>query len=165
MAGLVLMLHFGLFQLLSCAWRRLGVQARPLMNKPVWSSSVSEFWGKRWNTAFRDLTHRFLFRPLTTKAGPRSAVAVGFFLSGVIHDLVISLSARGGYGLPTLFFVVQAAALFAERSSAGRKLGLGRGATGWLFTMLVLVLPAFGLFHPPFVRNIILPFMRALGAT
>ena len=32
MAGVVLTLHFGLFQLLSCLWRRLGAEARPLMN-------------------------------------------------------------------------------------------------------------------------------------
>jgi len=30
--------------------------------------------------------------------------------------------------------------------------------------MAVLILPAFGLFHPPFVRNIIVPFMRSFGA-
>jgi hypothetical protein len=164
MTGLILMLHFGLFQWISCAWRAMGVQARPLMNRPLSSTSVSEFWGKRWNTAFRDLTHRFLFRPLTNRLGPRGAIAAGFLFSGVVHDIVISLPSGGGYGLPTLFFVIQGAALLAERSAAGKGLGLGRGTGGWLFTMLVLLVPAFGLFHPPFVRNIILPFMRALGA-
>ena len=54
---LVLVLHFGSFHLLSCGWRFAGVQARPLMDRPLASASVSEFWGRRWNTAFRDLTH------------------------------------------------------------------------------------------------------------
>lgn len=164
MIGLVLMLHFGLFHLLSCAWRAAGVNARPLMNRPLASQSVSEFWGRRWNTAFRDLTHRFFFRPLNSRLGPRRALLAGFVFSGLIHDLVISVPAGGGYGWPTLFFGVQAAAIFAERSHAGRAAGLGRGWRGWLFAVLVLALPAYGLFHPPFVVNIIVPFMRALGA-
>lgn len=164
MVGLILMLHFGAFHLLSCAWRAVGIDARPLMNRPLSSVSVSEFWGRRWNTAFRDLTHRFLFRPLSSWLGPRRAIIAGFVFSGIIHDLVISLPSRGGYGWPTLFFGIQAVAIFAERSRAGQAIGLGRGWRGWLFAMLVLTPPAYGLFHPPFVLNIIVPFMQALGA-
>jgi len=164
MIGLILMLHFGSFHLLSCAWRTAGVQARPLMNKPLWSDSLSEFWGKRWNTAFRDITYRFLFQPLTRRMSPQWAVAIGFLLSGLIHDLVISVPSGGGYGGPTVFFIVQGIALLAERSATGHSLGLGRGWTGGLFTKLALILPAYALFHPPFIRNIILPFMQALGA-
>lgn len=164
MVGLVLMLHFGSFHLLSCAWRAIGVNALPLMDRPLASTSVSEFWGRRWNTAFRDLAHRFLFRPLTTRAGPRAAVVGGFLFSGIVHDVVISFPAHGGYGLPTLFFVMQAGALLAERSRFGRRYGLGRGWRGWVFGAVVLAGPAFGLFHPWFVLGIIIPFMRALGA-
>jgi Membrane bound O-acyl transferase family len=164
MAGIVLMLHFGSFHLLSCAWRALGVEARPLMNNPLASTSVSEFWGRRWNTAFRDLTHRFLFRPLTGALGPRRAVLAGFSFSGLVHDLVISMPAGGGYGWPTLFFVIQAAAIFFERSPLGQAHGLGHGWRGRHWTMLVLVLPVCGLFHPPFVRRIVVPFMKACGA-
>jgi hypothetical protein len=91
MAGVVLALHFGLFHLLSCAWRLAGVEARPLMNKPVVSTSLGEFWGRRWNTAFRDLTHRFLFRPLTRRFGVRGGIAGGFVFSGLVHELVISV--------------------------------------------------------------------------
>lgn len=164
MVGLILMLHFGSFGLLSCLWRSLGVNAPPLMNRPLASTSVSEFWGRRWNTAFRDLTHRFLFRPLTAALGPRWAILAGFAFSGIVHDLVISIPAGGGYGWPTLFFGVQAAGMFVERSPVGKSIGLGKGWRGWLFAILILALPAYGLFHPPFIRTIILPFMHDLGA-
>lgn len=134
------------------------------MNRPLASVHVGEFWGRRWNTAFRDLTHRFLFRPMTAKLGPRWAIAAGFLFSGLVHDLVISIPARGGYGGPTSFFTIQGMALLIERSRIGAIAGLGRGWRGWLFTMLVLAVPAYALFHPPFVKNVIVPFMRALGA-
>ncbi len=164
MVGLILMLHFGAFHLLSCAWRSAGVDAQPLMKRPLSSTSVGEFWGRKWNTAFRDFTHRFLFRPLSSLLGPRRAILAGFVFSGIIHDLVISVPAGGGYGWPTLFFITQAAGMFAERSRAGRAIGLGQGWRGRLFALLTVALPAYGLFHPPFVGNIIVPFMRALGA-
>ena len=107
MIGIVLILHFGAFHLLSCLWRRVGLPAQPLMNRPLASTSLSEFWGRRWNTAFRDLTHRFLFRPCASWFGPRWGIAVGFLCSGAIHDLVISVPAQGGYGGPTAFFAIQ----------------------------------------------------------
>jgi alginate O-acetyltransferase complex protein AlgI len=88
----------------------------------------------------------------------------GFVASGLVHDLVISLPAGGGYGWPTLFFAIQALGLLVERSPLGERFRLGSGAPGWLWTMLLLALPLPGLFHEPFVTRIILPFMAALGA-
>ena len=165
LVGLALMLHFGSLQLLSCIWRALGVDARPLMRRPTASVSVSEFWGRRWNTAFRDLAHRFLFLPLTARLGPRWGLFAGFLFSGLVHDLVISVPAGAGYGLPTLFFLIQAMAITLERSRFGRSLGLGRGWRGWLFTAFVLIVPACLLFHPWFVARVVVPFMSALGAS
>lgn len=164
MIGVVLVLHFGSFHLLSCAWRAAGVDARPLMNRPLAATSLAEFWGARWNTAFRDLTHRFLFRPLASRLGPRGAVLAGFAFSGVVHDVVISWPAGGGYGGPTGFFLLQAAGILAERSGAGRRAGFGRGWRGWLFAMALLLGPATILFHRPFVLGIVVPFLAALGA-
>jgi Membrane bound O-acyl transferase family len=164
MIGIVLILHFGAFQLLSCSWRCNGVQARPLMNRPLTSTSLGEFWGRRWNTAFRDLTHRFLFRPCASWFGPRWGILAGFLFSGAIHDLVISVPARGGYGGPTAFFAIQGVAMTLERSGLGRQIGLGSGGSGRLFATAVLLAPAGLLFHRPFVVGIIVPFMRVVGA-
>ena len=149
MVGLVFVLHFGSFHLLSCLWRTLGRDAKPLMNWPILSSSLSDFWGRRWNTAFRDLTHRFLFAPLSKRLGPRWAVGVGFLFSGLIHDVVISIPAGGGYGLPTLYFLIQGGGLLLEKKV---------GSSRWL-TALVLLSPAFGLFHPPFVLKVVVPML------
>lgn len=164
MTGLIFLLHFGGFHLLSCAWRAVGIDAKPLMNWPILAQSVSEFWAKRWNLAFRDFTHRFLFRPLSSRLGARGGLVAGFLFSGIVHDLVISLPAGGGYGLPTVYFVIQGFALLAERSKFGKRLSLGVGWRGRLFTAVVVIGPAYGLFHPPFVRVVILPFLTAISA-
>ncbi|MBI84134.1 MAG: hypothetical protein CMJ81_13115 [Planctomycetaceae bacterium] len=164
MIGIVTTLHFGVFHLIACAWRSAGVDAQPLMNRPLASVSVSEFWGRRWNTAFRDLTNRFLFRPLIARWGASGSLVAGFAFSGLIHDLVISVPSRNGYGGPTLFFILQSLAILATRSRIGRRVGLRKGIRGWMFTAFTLLLPVGWLFHRSFIHEIVLPFMGVLRA-
>jgi membrane bound O-acyltransferase family protein len=166
-AGLVgcgFMLHFGLFRFLSCLWRTAGIDARLLMVAPLRATSVADFWGKRWNTAFRDFAHQFLFRPIALRCGANVALLATFLFSGLLHDLVISIPAGGGYGLPTVFFLIQALATKFEKSTIGIRLGLGIAWRGWLFTAFVLLMPARLLFHDSFITNVVVPFMKVLGA-
>jgi hypothetical protein len=165
MVGIILFLHFGSFELLALAWQRAGVKARPIMCTPWRATSLADFWRRRWNAAFHLLAHDLAFRPLLRKCGVVGATLIVFLISGLIHDLVISFPARGGYGLPTAYFLIQGLGVLAERTPIARRFGLGRGGRGWLFTMTVTAGPAFWLFHPIFVRNIILPMLHALGAT
>jgi hypothetical protein len=163
MIGIVFTLHFGLFHVLSCCWRRCGIAATPLMNWPVLSSGVSEFWGRRWNLAFRDLTHKYLFQPLVRRIGPVAALLMGFFVSGVVHDLVISWPAGSGWGWPTGYFLLQGVGILVERSSPGRQMGLGKGWIGRAFCWLIVALPSPCLFHTAFVTGVIVPFLQAIG--
>lgn len=165
MIGLIFMLHFGTFHLLSLRWRSLGVDALPVMRNPMRSTSLAEFWGRRWNTAFHELAARFAFQPLRRVAGLTGASLLVFLVSGLIHELVISIPAHGGYGLPTGYFLLQGLGLAGERSRQGRRFGLGRGLRGRMFTLLVAAAPAFWLFPPPFVHNVILPMLAAIGAS
>jgi alginate O-acetyltransferase complex protein AlgI len=162
MLAVGLILHFGLFDLLSLYWRSRGAEARPLMNWPVLAESINQYWGCRWNTAFRDLAHQFVFRPVAARFGARWALGLVFLASGVVHDLVISLPAGAGYGGPTLFFAIQAGGALVEHSPSGRRLGLGHGLAGWLFTMLLILAPLPLLFHRPFVTQVVLPMLRDL---
>jgi hypothetical protein len=90
---------------------------------------------------------------------------LAFLVSGLLHDFVISVPARGGYGLPTLYFLLQGAGVLFEHTKFARHCGLGHGIRGWLFTLLVTAGPAFWLFHPPFIHRVILPMLHAIGAT
>lgn len=159
MIGMVLMAHFGVIELLACAWHRAGVPVRPLMNMPVRSVSVAEFWGRRWNVAFRDLAYQLWFRPLQARYGESAAVMGVFVMSGLLHELAISVPAGGGFGLPFGYFAIQGLGLLVERRWLR-----GRTWAGRLWTWLVVAGPVFWLFHPCFVNDLILPFMQAAGA-
>jgi alginate O-acetyltransferase complex protein AlgI len=164
MLGLVLLLHFGTFQIVGLLWQSFGVDARPIMSAPLGSASLSEFWGKRWNVGFRQLGYDLIFRPLHRRWGAGGAGFLVFIASGLIHDLVISLPARGGYGLPTAYFMLQGLGVAVERSPFGQHVGLRQGVSGWLFMAVLTAGPVFLLFHPPFVLRVVLPFMKAIQA-
>jgi predicted DCC family thiol-disulfide oxidoreductase YuxK len=165
MVGLILVLHFGLFHLLALTWQSAGVPVTPLMRAPLLARSLGDFWGERWNTAFNKLAFTLLFRPLHRSVGVCAATMLVFLVSGLVHDLVISVPARGGYGLPTLYFLLQGAGILFERTPFARRCGLNCGVRGWIFTMAITAGPVFWLFHPPFIRNVILPFLKTIGAT
>jgi hypothetical protein len=164
MIGIIFMLHFGGFHLLSCFWRAAGVKAEPIMQNPAAATSLGEFWGRRWNLAFNELAERYVFRPSVRRLGVGGATLAAFVASGLIHEFVISLPAMGGWGWPTAYFGAQGLGAIVERSRAGRRLGLRRGWHGWLFTMLITAGPAFFLFHPPFIEHIVIPMMKDTGA-
>ena len=164
MAGVVFVLHFGLFHLLSLAWRQAGVDAKPIMRNPLRSASLAEFWGRRWNIAFHELAVRFTFTPLRQVLGLRAATVAVFLASGLVHELVITLPARDGYGLPTLYFLLQAVGLVTERSAIGRQLGLGHGVRGWTFAAVTAAAPAVLLFPPPFIHRVVVPMLGAISA-
>lgn len=161
MWGIVLLLHFGMFHLLSLCWRNAGIAAPPIMNIPLLSVSLSDFWGRRWNLAFRDLSYRFLFCPTVGRLGVVGATLFVFLISGIIHDVVISIPAGAGFGLPTLYFVIQACGLLLERSRLGISCGLKNGLIGRLYCLLFTVAPLGLLFHRPFIERVVLPMLAA----
>lgn len=163
MIGLAMTVHFGALDLLSLSWRRAGVDAEPVMRRPLAATSLADFWGRRWNTAFHQLVHDLVFTPLIhRRAKVLVATAAVFLVSGVLHDLVISLPACAGFGLPTLYFMLQFAGLSLERLSPVRRM-IRKPLLGWLWTLSFTLAPAPLLFHPAFVRTVFVPFLHAIG--
>lgn len=163
--GLVLLLHFGLFDLLAAAWQNRGIAVEPIMRQPLRSRTLAEFWGERWNRAFNSLMVRFVFRPTVKTFRPTGAAFVVFLVSGLIHDLVISVPARGGYGLPSLYFVVEFVGMTLQKSRFARVHRFQKGWKGWLFTMSFAAIPLPLLFHSPFILRVIIPFLEVIGAS
>jgi predicted DCC family thiol-disulfide oxidoreductase YuxK len=163
MTGIVLFTHFGVIRLISVLCRHFGMNAEPIMNAPFRATSLAEFWGARWNTAFSIPARRLVLLPLGRWMGLPEAGFLVFVMSGLIHEVVISLPARGGFGLPTLYFVLQGAGVAIERSRVGRSWGLGKGIKGRLLAILFTVGPLYWLFHPEFEHNVIVPFLNVLN--
>jgi hypothetical protein len=164
LVGIVIVVHFGVFHLLALVWRHLGVPVQPIMQAPLRAASLSEFWGRRWNLAFRDLAHNYVFRPLAGMVGAAGATMAVFLASGIVHDVVIAGPARAGWGLPTLYFLLQGCGVLVEHSRVGRRIGLARHTVGRMFLVIVAVAPLPLLFHRPFVERVVLPMLTDIGA-
>lgn len=162
MLGILLFLHFGLFHLLSIIWRSRGIDAKPIMNSPWRSTSLAELWSQRWNTAFSIPARRFLMIPLARRTGSCIAMFLVFLVSGILHEVVISLPARGGFGLPTAYFLFQAGGVWLQNTPLAHRLALNRGRRGWLVTFLIAAVPAYWLFHPAFLHKVILPMIQTI---
>jgi len=150
--GLGLLLHFGVMRFAALAWR-----VEPIMRIPILADSLHDFWSARWNTAFRDLAHALWFEPIRRRCGVGAATLGVFLLSGAVHELVISLPAGAGYGLPTLYFTLQGLGMLVERK--WRRFFCRR-----LVTWIVVAGPAFWLFPPSFMNRVVVPFLCVIGA-
>lgn len=159
--GLILTFHFGLFHLLALIWQRTASRPNRSWIGRCWWCSPNDFWSRRWNRAFRDIAFGVAFRPLARSVGGSGAILAIFAASGLVHDFVISIPAKAGYGLPTLYFLIQGAAILFERSKLGRRLGLAGRARGRLFAAAVVLLPLGLLFHRPFMHRVMLPLLQA----
>ncbi len=156
--GVSLVLHFGILNITAGFWRTKGADTRTLFKEPMRSVRLSEFWGKRWNLAFSEMTAIALYRPLKTRIGEKAAMVTAFVFSGLLHEVAISVPVKAGYGLPLLYFFVQGILIIIERKL--EHIGILENkliARCWVFTGLILPFPV--LFHIWFLRGIIWPLI------
>jgi hypothetical protein len=160
LAGFALLLHFGSFQLPAKYFQSRGRAVAPVMNAPWRASGLSDFWANRWNTAFNDLVEFCGAAKVARRLGTSAALLLVFLASGLVHDLVLSVPARGGFGWPTLYFLIQAAGILAEKRA--RRFIKARPVIGKAWVYLIVLGPAPLLFHPPFLERVIVPLVAAI---
>ncbi|WRX20538.1 Wax synthase domain - like 3 [Theobroma cacao] len=75
----------------------LGVELEPRFNAPLFSTSLQDFWGHRWNLRVSEILRATVYIPVrrisTRIIGPRWASLPGVFLtflvSGLMHELLV----------------------------------------------------------------------------
>jgi alginate O-acetyltransferase complex protein AlgI len=148
--GIGFLVHLGFLDALAGFWRLRGFPVERLFENPAAARSLGEFWGRRWNRAFHHVARERVFRPAARRWGPAGGVLAAFAFSGLVHELLLSVPAGGGYGLPSLYFLLHGALVAAER-----RWRIG----GRTWTHFWVLAPAPLLFHPPFVRALLLPLV------
>lgn len=137
-------LHFGVFALLAALLRTRGFAVPLLFDAPWRAATAAEFWRERWNRGFAEMTALAVQRPLARRWGSDRALLASFAWSGLLHEVALSLPVRAGFGLPTLYFVLQG--LFVRWQGERRS----RAAT-----LAAIVLPLPLVFHPWFLAGVL----------
>jgi hypothetical protein len=155
-AALLLIVHFGISDMLTSGMRLCGWNVGPLFEEPFKSQSLREFWGKRWNMPFVEMDRLLFLPPLRKLLGTRGAVFGVFLISGLLHDVCISYSAGAGWGLPTLYFLLQGIAVMVEKRAVGKAPTFVRRLWTWLWLLAPLPL----LFTEPFRNAFVQPLFQ-----
>jgi len=94
--------------------------------------------------------------------GAGTAAFVAFVVSGFLHEMAISYPAGAGWGLPLVYFFVQAVAYAVEQGffpeTEGDDWSLLRGA----WSRAVVLVPVPLLFHGPFRLTFVVPVIEAV---
>jgi len=158
LVGLSLILHFGILSISAGLWRFFGADTYLLFRQPAKSNSLTEFWGRRWNLAFIEMLSIAVLRPLKAKIGNTTAVLLSFLLSGLLHEVAITLPVNAGFGMPTVYFFIQGLAVVAEKKMEKQNLiFLKNKLTAKLWLLFWLIAPVHFLFPNFFIEQIVWP--------
>jgi len=158
LVGLSLILHFGFLSISAGLWRFLGADTYLLFRQPANSKSLTEFWGKRWNLAFIEMLSIAVLRPLKTRIGNTAAILLSFLLSGLLHEVAITLPVNAGFGMPIAYFIIQGFAVVAEKQMKKQNVAiLNNWFVAKLWLLFWLLAPISLLFPKQFIEEIIQP--------
>ena len=143
-----MVVHFGILRLITAFWRMQGFPVRVLFRNPLKMRGFRDFWGARWNLAYSTMVARTVKQPLTPILGEKWSVLAVFFISGLLHELAITVPVQAGYGLPTLIFLIHGLLTMIEKKNS---------ASNAVFCAFLLVTGLPYLFNEKFQTEVIVP--------
>ena len=139
----------------------LGMELQPQFNEPYLSTTLQDFWGRRWNlmvtntlriTVYNSTQHALVTRGINKKWAPLVVVFATFVVSGFMHELIFYLlwSVSPTWEVTWFFLLYGLICVWLLRLSWRRWFLLaGDGCHGWfrgLWQSDLCSLPHFGCF-------------------
>lgn len=141
----------------------LGLELEPQFNEPYFSSSLQDFWGRRWNLTVCGILRPTIYEPTRNIAtclmgrywAPIPAVLGTFIVSGLMHELIFYYLGREKPTWElTCFFLLHGVCLAIEvalKKAFARSWQLPRQISGPL-TIGFVIVTGFWLFLPSLQR-------------
>lgn len=118
-----------------------GLEVGPLQRDPIFSRSLAEFWGERWNLPVSQWLNDFCFRPVARRQHATLGVLAAFAASAALHFWLFFAAANLRCGLlAAAFFLVQFPGVALERRMR-IKLWQSVAARAWTLGYLMLTAP------------------------
>ncbi|KAF5727928.1 long-chain-alcohol O-fatty-acyltransferase 3 [Tripterygium wilfordii] len=142
----------------------LGMELEPPSDEPYCSTSLQDFWGRRWNLVVTNTLRRTVYKPVRVFSeywvgkqwAPLPAVLASFLVSGLMHELIFYHIIRAAPTWEvTWYFVLHGLCLVVEFGV--KKLVAGRWRLHWAvsgpLTVGFVAVTAAWLFFPPMTRT------------
>ncbi|KAL5548511.1 hypothetical protein UlMin_003742 [Ulmus minor] len=142
----------------------LGLEIEPQFDEPYLSTSLQDFWGRRWNLMVTSILRPTTYDPIRrlsthligSKFASLPAILAVFVVSGLMHEAIYYYLSRAKPTWEvTCFFVLQGvctAAEVAAKKVAGEKWRVNGAVSGGL-ALGFLVVSGNWLFFPQLLRN------------
>ena len=125
------------------AYRSLGLGFPRINDRPILSTTLGEFWGRRWNRAVSGWLHDNLFLPLARRRHATLGICAAFAASTALHFWFAWVPLNVGAGaLMASFFVVHGVGLLLERRVGVARWGLG-ARRAWTAAWIAVPSPLF----------------------
>ncbi|PRP94782.1 MBOAT family protein [Enhygromyxa salina] len=124
-------------------YRGFGLEFPRINDRPILSTTLSEFWGRRWNRAVSGWLHDNLFLPLARRRRATLGICAAFAASTALHFWFawVPLDLVAG-ALMASFFVVHGAGLLLERHVGVARWGIG-ARRAWTAAWIAVPSPLF----------------------
>lgn len=144
----------------------MGLELEPQFNEPLLSTSLQDFWGKRWNLMVTSILRPTVYLPtrdlLTGMLGRQvatlTAVMSTFIVSALMHELIFFYLGREKPTFEvTRFFLLHGVCLCAEIAAKKRFGGGKRRIPRWVSgpaTLGFMAATGVWLFLPPLLRSV-----------
>ncbi|KAL7249204.1 hypothetical protein ACSBR1_011370 [Camellia fascicularis] len=142
----------------------VGLELEPPSDEPYLSTSLQDFWARRWNLMVTNTLRHTIYKPVRSACEPilgrewasLPAVLSAFLVSGLMHELLFYYVTRVSPSWETTgFFVLHGVCVVLE-ARVKRKV-TGRWRLHWAvsgpLTVGFVVGSSFWLFFPPLLRN------------
>ncbi|KAI3850530.1 hypothetical protein MKX03_003966 [Papaver bracteatum] len=133
----------------------LNLKTEPVFNEPYISTSLQDFWGRRWNLMVSNILRIAVYQPVR-KWGQLPALIATFVVSGVMHEIIFFYLMRVNPTWEvTSFFVLHGFCVGLENKV--KKLVGGRWRlppiVSRTLTIGFVLLTSFWLFFPPLIKG------------
>ncbi|CAO2205797.1 unnamed protein product [Urochloa humidicola] len=94
---------------------------KPQFVRPYLTTSLRDFWGRRWNQPTSGALRAAVYDPLRRRVGKDAGLMATFLVSGVMHEVIVYyLTLRRPSGAMTAYFALQGLCRVAEGRWAAR---------------------------------------------
>lgn len=112
----------GGLDLFSLPFRMMGLGISEVFNAPPLARNPREFWSRRWNLWFSQITNLLIFQPLGGARRPLPGVSAVFIFSALLHEYMVWVALGAPDGRMTAFFSMHGAATIVS-TTLGKRLG------------------------------------------